>query len=126
MNGASTCAAAFTMSLILRSRSDQKVRASRQLAKQALQYNALSKTLDIAAENFRVEIATMVAYALLTRFSGQESDHNNITKIPILQLRSETERAPRRGSSSYFAKPQNSCKAKTALRTTITQNFFTF
>ena len=60
------------------------------------------------------------------RIFRSRSDHNGITKMPILQLRSETERAPRRGSSSCFAKPQNSCKAKTARRTTLTQNFFTF
>jgi hypothetical protein len=48
--GASSSAAAIGVIWILKSRSDQKFRASRQLDKQALRYKALSKTLDIAAE----------------------------------------------------------------------------
>jgi hypothetical protein len=48
--GASTCAAAFSMMLILKSRFDKKIRNSRKLTKQAHHYSAMSKTLDIALE----------------------------------------------------------------------------
>jgi hypothetical protein len=48
--GGLTCSAALSILWILESRSNKKKSHSRRLAKEALRYNTLSKTLDIAVE----------------------------------------------------------------------------